>query len=191
MIAVRPARLDDVGTLQLLINRSVRGLQYNDYTAAEIDRALAAVYGVDTQLILDGTYYVAEELATRDDGAATSPDAADAVVVGCGGWSKRRTLFGGDHFVGREDAALDPARDAAKIRAFFVDPAWARRGIGSLILEACERAAVDAGFTRLENGRDTYRCAILPGTRVRGIRPTRRPLARRWVARDRPDGEAG
>jgi GNAT superfamily N-acetyltransferase len=73
-------------------------------------------------------------------------------VVGCGGWSKRHTLFGGDQFAGREAALLDPAHDAAKIRAFFVHPEWARRGIGSLILAACEHAAFDAGFTRLEMG---------------------------------------
>jgi GNAT superfamily N-acetyltransferase len=72
--------------------------------------------------------------------------------VACGGWSKRKTLYGGDQYAGREDSLLDPARDAAKIRAFFVHPIWARRGIGSLILEACENAAQEAGFTRLEMG---------------------------------------
>ena len=73
-------------------------------------------------------------------------------IVACGGWSKRKTLYGGDQYAGREDSLLDPSRDAAKIRAFFVHPDWARRGIGSLILEACENAAVEAGFTRLEMG---------------------------------------
>jgi GNAT superfamily N-acetyltransferase len=73
-------------------------------------------------------------------------------MVGCGGWSKRNTLYGGDQYAGREDSVLDPASDAAKIRAFFVHPDWARRRIGSLILEACENAARDGGFTRLEMG---------------------------------------
>jgi GNAT superfamily N-acetyltransferase len=76
----------------------------------------------------------------------------EPVIVACGGWSKRKTLYGGDQYVGREDSLLDPARDAAKIRAFFVHPKWARRGIGSLILQACEDAARIAGFTRLEMG---------------------------------------
>lgn len=149
-IAVRRARFDDVGALRLLIERSVRGLQSGDYTPTEINQALAAVYGVDTQLIRDGTYYAAE--VTGGHPAVALSDGASAVVVGCGGWSKRRTLFGGDHFAGREDALLDPARNAAKIRAFFVDPQWARHGIGSALLEACERAALGAGFTRLEMG---------------------------------------
>jgi GNAT superfamily N-acetyltransferase len=73
-------------------------------------------------------------------------------IVACGGWSKRKTLYGGDQYAAREDSLLDPARDAAKIRAFFVHPNWARRGIGSLILEACENAARETGFTRLEMG---------------------------------------
>ena len=74
------------------------------------------------------------------------------VIVACGGWSKRKTLYGGDQYARREDSLLDPSRDAAKIRAFFVHPAWARRGIGGMILEACENAATAAGFTRLEMG---------------------------------------
>ena len=122
----------------MLIDASVRGLQGGDYTAAQIDGALATVFGVDTQLISDGTYFVAESLS--------------AGIVGCGGWSKRATLFGGDHWTRREDALLDPVRDPARIRAFFVHPDWARRGIGSAILDACERAAAAAGFTRFEMG---------------------------------------
>jgi GNAT superfamily N-acetyltransferase len=136
MITVRIATLDDVPTLEALIDASVRGLQAHDYTAAEIERALATVYGVDTRLIADGTYWVAE--ATE--------------IVGCGGWSRRATLFGGDQYAGREDSFLDPEKDAAKIRAFFVHPNWVRRGIGTKILDACERAARDAGFTRFEMG---------------------------------------
>jgi GNAT superfamily N-acetyltransferase len=101
------------------------------------------VYGVDSQLIADGTYLVAELL---------EPKAAGFQIVACGGWSKRKTLYGGDQYAGREDLLLDPLRDAAKIRAFFVHPEWARRGIGSLILDACENGAAEAGFTRLEMG---------------------------------------
>ena len=74
------------------------------------------------------------------------------MIVGCGGWSKRKTLYGGDHWTGREDAMLDPAKHAAKIRAFFVAPEWVRRGVGSLILDACENAAIADGFRRLEMG---------------------------------------
>jgi GNAT superfamily N-acetyltransferase len=99
------------------------------------------VFGVDTQLIEDGTYFVAQ---AQLDGAQ--------VFAACGGWSKRKTLYGSDHCAGREDALLDPERDAAKIRAFFVHPAWARRGVGSRILEVCEAAALAAGFRRLEMG---------------------------------------
>jgi GNAT superfamily N-acetyltransferase len=142
---IRRAELGETPLLRTLIDRSVRGLQATEYTPAEIEQALATVYGVDTQLIVDGTYYVAETAKTPGRPAAPT-------IVGCGGWSKRRTLFGGDQFGGREDSLLDPAREAAKIRAFFVDPDWARRGIGSLILDACEGAARDAGFTRLEMG---------------------------------------
>ena len=142
-IRIRPASPDDIPCLRGLIDASVRKLQAGDYTPQQIDRALASVYGVDTQLIADGTYYVAD---------AHSP--GEAVIAGCGGWSKRKTLYGGDQFAGRqdEDALLDPRVDAAKIRAFFIHPDWARRGIGGLILETCERAAQDAGFTRLEMG---------------------------------------
>jgi GNAT superfamily N-acetyltransferase len=148
---IRLAVLQDIDVLRVLVDRSVRGLQAGDYSATEIDLALTSVYGVDTQLIKDGTYYVVEAMGMTADAASTTTGSAPR-IVGCGGWSKRRTLFGGDQFAGREATELDPKRDAAKIRAFFVDPDWARRGIGSLILEACERAAFEAGFTRLEMG---------------------------------------
>ena len=124
-----------------MIEASVRGLQAGDYSPAQIEGALKSVYGVDSQLIADGTYFAAEIGEPRSAG-----------IVACGGWSKRNTLYGGDQYAAREDSLLDPARDAAKIRAFFVHPEWARRGIGSLILEACENAARQAGFTRLEMG---------------------------------------
>jgi GNAT superfamily N-acetyltransferase len=139
---VRKALPEDIPILRELIEASVRGLQAGDYSRAQIEAALITVYGVDTQLIADGTYLVAE----------VENPAEGSTIAGCGGWSKRKTLYGGDQFAEREDRLLDPARDAAKIRAFFVHPAWARRGIGSAILEACERAAIAAGFTRLEMG---------------------------------------
>jgi GNAT superfamily N-acetyltransferase len=141
-VRIRQAAINDIPALRELINASVRGLQAQDYTPAQIESALATVYGVDTQLIADGTYFVAEML----------PAEAAPIIAGCGGWSKRKTLFGADHCAGREDSLLDPRTDAAKIRAFFVHPNWARRGVGSLILEACETAARSAGFTRLEMG---------------------------------------
>lgn len=135
---LRKAVADDIPRLQQLIEASVRGLQARDYTPAQIEGALQSVYGVDTQLIADGTYFAVES--------------EDGQIVACGGWSKRRTLYGGDQYAAREDSLLDPGRDAAKIRAFFVHPDWARRGIGSLLLEACENAAIAAEFTRLEMG---------------------------------------
>jgi GNAT superfamily N-acetyltransferase len=138
-IELQRAMMADIPRLEALIDASVRGLQSQDYSPEQIDRALRLVYGVDTRLIVDGTYYLAEANG-------------GSVLVGCGGWSKRRTLFGGDHFEAREDGLLDPATDAAKIRAFFVHPEWARLGIGSLILEACESAAVAGGFRRFELG---------------------------------------
>jgi GNAT superfamily N-acetyltransferase len=141
----------DIPVLSTLIEASVRGLQAHDYTPSQIESALQTVFGVDSQLIADGTYFVVE--AGSD--AAETPDGANprVIIAGCGGWSKRKTLYGGDHWSGREDAhLLDPERDAAKIRAFFVHPAWVRRGIGSLILETCEAAATAAGFHRFEMG---------------------------------------
>ncbi len=143
---IRLAEARDIPTLRGLIEASVRGLQAGDYSPAQLEGALRSVYGVDTQLIADGTYFAAEETEASHD-KSNAP-----LLVGCGGWSKRKTLFGGDQFAAREDSLLDPATDAAKIRAFFVHPEWARRGIGGIILEACEAAARAAGFRRLEMG---------------------------------------
>jgi GNAT superfamily N-acetyltransferase len=135
---IRQATRDDIPLLSHLIDRSVRELQCDDYTPDQIDGALATgMYGVDTTLIDDGTYLVIE---------------ADGAITACGGWSKRKTLYGGDVWAQREDDLLDPAVDAAKIRAFFVHPYWARRGFGSLLLDACENAARAAGFRRFELG---------------------------------------
>jgi N-acetylglutamate synthase-like GNAT family acetyltransferase len=141
-IHIRKASTADVPRLREVIEASVRGLQTGDYSPAQIEGALNSVYGVDSQLIADGTYFAAE---------IAEPESA-RLVVACGGWSKRKTLYGGDQYAAREDSLLDPARDAAKIRAFFVHPEWARRGVGSMILEACENAARESGFTRLEMG---------------------------------------
>lgn len=135
--------MSDIPRLREVIEASVRGLQVQDYSPAQIEGALKSVYGVDSQLIADETYFVAQ---------IGDPNDETPTIVACGGWSKRKTLFGGDQFAAREDSLLDPARDAAKIRAFFVHPDWARRGIGGMILEACENAARNAGFTRLEMG---------------------------------------
>ncbi len=175
---IRLATRDDVPALGRLIERSARALQRADYTAAQIDAALASVYGADTTLIDDGTYFVVETAAranagadaNADDGAEVHAD-AHAALVACGGWSRFRTLYGGDRWGERNDARLDPAVDAARIRAFFVDPACARRGVGSLLLDACENAARAAGFRRFELG------ATLTGVRLferRGYEPLER-----------------
>ncbi|MFN7948274.1 MAG: GNAT family N-acetyltransferase [Blastocatellia bacterium] len=134
-ISIRPATTEDIPALERLIPVSVRGLSAGYYTPRQIESALVYVFGVDTQLIADGTYFVAE---------------ADGEIAGCGGWSKRRTLYGGDQMKAEADPLLDPATDAARIRAFFIHPHYARRGIGTLIINACEDAAREAGFSRLE-----------------------------------------
>ena len=141
-IQLRLATIDDIPALRELIPASVRALSENYYTPAQIESALIYVFGVDTQLIEDGTYFVAQ---------------SDGQIVGAGGWSKRKTLYGGDQTKGEADPLLDPAHDAARIRAFYVHPNWARRGIGRRIMQACEDAAREAGFTRLELG------STLPG----------------------------
>jgi GNAT superfamily N-acetyltransferase len=155
--------------LRELIEASVRELQAEDYTQAQMEGALESLFGVDSQLIADGTYLVAEARIVDE-----KPDAAKAgegkisgsawTLAGCGGWSKRKTLFGSDRWSGREDTLLDPKRDAAKIRAFFIHPAWARRGVGSKILEACEAGAREAGFTSFEMG------ATLTGAKLFGTK---------------------
>jgi GNAT superfamily N-acetyltransferase len=141
-LILRKAVLEDVGALRALIAASVRELQADDYSTSQIDSALTSVYDVDTQMIADGTYYVVESQSEN----------ARPEIVGCGGWSRRNALYAGDQWRGREDLLLDPVQDAAKIRAFFVHPQWVRRGIGTRILEACEKAAAAAGFSRLEMG---------------------------------------
>src|SRR5580698_3958821 len=139
-IRIRKALAEDVPVLQRLIEASVRELQAEDYTPGQMEGALESVFGVDSQLIADGSYLVAE--ARIADSASDSENisagknvGSEWTIAGCGGWSKRKTLYGGDRWTAREDTLLDPRYDAAKIRAFFIHPAWARRGVGSKILE--------------------------------------------------------
>ena len=139
---VRLALDDDIPALRRLIDISVRGLSHGFYTAQQVDAALQHVFGVDTQLIADGTYYVVED--GRDIAAA-------------GGWSRRRTLFGGDQMKTVEDPMLDPAAEPARIRAFYVHPAHARQGLGRLLFRTCAAAARAAGF------HDLTLVATLPG----------------------------
>jgi GNAT superfamily N-acetyltransferase len=163
-IQLRLAVPEDVPVLRELINASVRGLQSKDYTPAQIEGALNTVFGVDSQLIADGTYIVAEAEENTIVHAGIANASSRQRIVGCGGWSKRKTLYGSDHWTGREDSLLDPLHDAAKIRAFFIHPDWARRGVGSLILKACEDAARAAGFLRYEMG------ATLTGAKLFGAK---------------------
>lgn len=138
-VTLRLAVEADIPELKQLIELSVRGLQAGDYTQAQIDGALGSALGLDSQLIADRSYFAAQDsLGTR--------------ILGCGGWSDRRTLFGSDGLGARDSARLDPAVDAARIRAIFVHPEWARRGLGSILLKACEDAAAAAGFRRFEMG---------------------------------------
>jgi GNAT superfamily N-acetyltransferase len=149
-VNIRLAETRDIPALRALIEASVRILQASDYSPAQLELALQTVYGIDTQLISDGTYFAAEE-----KGASATP-----LLVGCGGWSWRRTLFGGDGHSARNAEELDPRTDAAKIRAFFIDPDYARRGIGRALLQRCETEARARGFTRFEL------MGTLPGVRL-------------------------
>jgi GNAT superfamily N-acetyltransferase len=139
---LRLATSEDIPALRELIDTSVRVLQRADYSAEQLEAALGTDYGVDTQLIADGTYYVVEAV----DGAG------EKVIAASGGWSMRKTLYGSDHGPYRDSGLLNPAHDAAKIRAFFVHPEWVRRGIATLILRTCEDAAYARGFRRFEMG---------------------------------------
>src|SRR6202522_426497 len=155
-ILLRKATHADIPMLEALIARSARGLSKEDYRPAQVEGALRGAFGVDTQLLTDGTYFIAED---------------DGQPVGCGGWSFRSTLFGGDARVDRDASLLDPATQAAKVRAFFVDPSAARRGIGSLLLERCEAEARSHAFPGAEPR------ATLPGVKLyaaRGYRSTGR-----------------
>jgi GNAT superfamily N-acetyltransferase len=151
-VHIRVAVPADIPVLRALIDASVRGLQSQDYTPAQIENALQTVFGVDSQLIADGTYLLAEGNPAEAGLAQATSAGTEPLIVGCGGWSKRKTLYGGDRWAAREDDLLDPLHDAAKIRAFFIHPEWARRGIGTMVLDACEAGARAAGFTRFEMG---------------------------------------
>jgi GNAT superfamily N-acetyltransferase len=143
---IRVATMEDVPALLELVEASVRGLQKDDYSPSQIDASIVSAFGVDRQLIEDETYFV----VTLDD--------AQETLVACGGWSYRGTLCGSDAMhvthggAARDASVLDAAKDYAKIRAIFVHPAWARRGLGSLVLAHSEEAARAAGFTRFEMG---------------------------------------
>lgn len=158
---MRRAVMADVPAIEALIGISARALSTGDYTPEQVEGALRGAFGVDTQLIRDGSYFVIE---------------AGSRLAGCGGWSRRRTLFGSDARADRDVTELDPATDAAKIRAFFIHPEFARRGLGSLLLDRCEREAAAHGFRRLEM------MATLPGVRLyaargyRGDKPVDWPL---------------
>jgi N-acetylglutamate synthase-like GNAT family acetyltransferase len=140
--SIRVATMEDIPELQALIPESARGLSQGYYTPQQIESAIKYIFGVDTQLISDKTYYIAE---------------AEGQILGCGGWSKRKTLYGGDQMKAEQDPLLDPTEDAGRIRAFFIHPDWARKGIGRRIIEACEEAAKADGFITMELG------ATLPG----------------------------
>lgn len=131
--SIRLADEEDIPNLEMLIPISVRGLQAPYYSPQQIEAALGPVFGVDRQLIRDRTYYVVEH---------------SGKLVGCGGWSRRQAVFGGDRGRSGNDAPLDPSHDPARIRAFFVHPDWARRGIGRHILTTCEMAICAVGFNR-------------------------------------------
>ncbi len=121
--------------MEALIAVSVARLQKEDYTEAQRAAALGVIFGVDNQLVRDGTYLLAE---------------VDGLLVGCGAWSQRNNRFGSDNVPGKDDGMLNPANDAARIRGFFIHPDWSRRGIGSAILRECEVRAVAAGYRRAE-----------------------------------------
>jgi GNAT superfamily N-acetyltransferase len=130
----RLAGAEDIPALDAVMDAAIAELQRGFLTPAQI-AASRTIMGLDRQLIADGTYFIVEQ---------------DGYIAGCGGWSRRATLYGGDHSPGRDAALLDPAKDAARVRAMYTHPDFARRGVGRLILALCENAARAEGFTRLE-----------------------------------------
>jgi GNAT superfamily N-acetyltransferase len=153
---LRLAEPADIPAIEKLIPLSARGLQRDCYSSQQIEAALGTVFGVDRQLISDGTYFVVE-----DQGSSRRREEAEGPIrpppyvggygklIGCGGWSRRQSLFGSDQGRGIEPE-LDPARDAARVRAFFVHPQWARQGIGRSLIIACEQAIIQARFKKVE-----------------------------------------
>jgi GNAT superfamily N-acetyltransferase len=131
----RLARESDIAALEVLIPHSVRKLQASYYSERQMEAALGTIFAVDRQLIRDGTYFIVEH---------------ETQIVGCGGWSKRLAVCGGDHDRPEPGPEIDRRCDAARIRAFFVHPDWARQGIGRSILKASEQASIAAGFSKAE-----------------------------------------
>ena len=134
VLQARLARTEDLPALTALMDLAIAELLKPFLNGAQIQSS-RAIMGLDTQLVRDGTYFVVEEGGT---------------LAGCGGWSRRATMYGGDVSPGRDPALLDPARDAARVRAMYTHPSFARRGVGRLILARCEEAARTEGFTRAE-----------------------------------------
>lgn len=132
---LRLAKEAEIPELESLIRDSVWTLQVEDYTPKQIEGALGTVYGIDRNMVRDGTYFVLE---------------IEGEIAACGGWSARKTPFGGDHSPEKDDSFLDPEVDAARVRAFFVRPQFARRGIGTKLFEACRKAAGARGFQKLQ-----------------------------------------
>jgi GNAT superfamily N-acetyltransferase len=130
----RLATHDDLAVLAPLVQAAIEELQKGFLDAAQI-QASHAIMGVDTELIDDQTYFIVE---------------CDGEIAGCGGWSRRATLYGGSHSAGRDSAMLDPSKDPARVRAMYTHPALTRRGVGRLILSLCESAAAAQGFSRME-----------------------------------------
>ncbi len=143
--SIECARPEHIVCLNEMIPRSARALSSSFYSKEQIECAIHDIFGIDTQLIVDGTYFIVRH---------------NMAIVGCGGWSRRRTLYGGDQMKEIQDDLLDPKRDAARIRAFFVHPDWGRRGIGSMLMRQCEAAAQTSGFSSLEL------VATLPGEQL-------------------------
>jgi GNAT superfamily N-acetyltransferase len=135
MFTIRLAHPQDKPALNALIRASGIGLSAGFYTDEQAAAITREVFGVDSALVADGTYFAIE---------------LDGVIVACGGWSKRATDFGGDQAKSGSDRPLDPATEPARIRAFFVDPALPRRGLGSMLMEHCTAAALSNGFKALE-----------------------------------------
>lgn len=149
-ITYRKAKLSDVPALARLVDDSARGLSHQDYSGVQIEAAIGTVWGVDEELIRDSTFFLAE---------VSDADASNTRIVGCGGWSKRSKLFGAST-KNEMSELLDPNTDASRIRAFFVHPDWARKGIGKKIITLCEIEARQEGFKRMEL------MATLPGYRL-------------------------
>jgi GNAT superfamily N-acetyltransferase len=130
----RIAAPDDAPALAAVMEAAIAELQKGFLDPAQIASS-RMIMGLDRQLLADGTYFIVE---------------SEGAIAGCGGWSRRATLYGGDHTPGRDAALLDPATEAARVRAMYTHPAFARRGVGRLILELCEAAARAEGFHRVE-----------------------------------------